>query len=457
MTKSLSTKIGEGVFWLGTNSIIIKLVGLASVFLILRRLSVFEYGVSELVYSVVSLLSLFLLPGLADLILAEFGREKSQNNMGAMKKLFFDYATVSLGLGIILWAVLFFGADIISAYYSKTVAGLLRISSFLFFTMSFRPLVRLLQDANLKFFNASLFSFTEEFAKLGFLILFFFRFNLRIEGIFLSQIFSQVLTFLLFAPVFFTLYRNFSSAKPLADISLRQILFSHGKWAIFINYFSGLADNLRLWIIKFFLGTEAVGLFAVAYGLYGHTSALFPLNSVVKPIIPQYFTEKEKFYKLISKSVKYQALGYFVLSIVAFFLFPPMIGWIFPDYVASMHIFRGLIPSLVITGSAGILTSVFYAMRLQKRLVFNVVFKLVLSAVFLPVFISFFGVYGIALEFFLTAILVAWDRYAALKKALGDFRISLADFFTADDMDKYFIKKIRQFVFSKFSFLRFNR
>ena len=252
MTKTLSAKIGEGVFWLGSNSIIIKLVGLASVFLILRRLSVFEYGVSELVYSVVSLLSLFLLPGLSDLILAEFGREKSQNNTGAMKKLFFDYATVSLGLGVILWAVLFFGADIISAYYGKTAAGLLKISSFLFFTMSFRPLVRLLQDANLKFFNASLFSFTEEFAKLGFLALFFFRFNLRIEGIFLSQIFSQVLTFLLFAPVFFTLYKNFSSAKPLADISLKQILFGHGKWAIFINYFSGLADNLRLWVIKLF-------------------------------------------------------------------------------------------------------------------------------------------------------------------------------------------------------------
>ena len=447
MEKSLSRKIGEGVFWLGSHSIVVKIVGLLTVFLILRRLSVYEYGVSELVFSVVGILSLFLLPGLNDLILSEFGREKGRENLGTMKKLFFDYAKLGLVLGVILWIILFFGADIINDYYGKNIANLFRISSFLFLISAFKSLMKLIFNAYLKFFTISVWNFSEELLKLGFLALFFFYFNFRMEGLFLAHVLSQFLALLILLPSFFKIYKSFVPIPMAADISLKQIIFRHGKWAILVDYTKSLGDNLRLWLIKFFLGTEMVGLFAVAYGLYEHTSALFPLNAVIKPLIPQYFHDKEKFYRLIAKSIKYQFLGYLTIVIIAFFLFPPIIIRLFPNYASSMFLFRGFLLTLLIVSFSGIFTYVFYAIRAQKRFFINLVLWTFSILLLFPLFIYFFGTAGIIFAFSLTAIIVAVDRYAALKKILPDFYLSLKDFFSLDEMDRYFLKTIKNFIF----------
>ena len=452
--KSLSRKIGEGFFWFGSNNIVLKAIGLASVFLILRRLSVYEYGVSELVFSVVSMMSLFLLPGLNDLILSEFGRERGQENLGAMKKLFFDYAKLGLILGIILWFILFFCADVISNHYGKNIANLFRISSFLFLIYVFKTIMKLVFNAYLKFFNLSVLNFFEEAAKLGFLALFFFYFNLGLSGLFLAHVSSQILAFFIFVPSFLKIYKDFSKVPIAEGVSLKQIIFRHGKWAVLTEYISSLGDNLRLWLIKFFLGTEMVGLFSVAQGLYSHTSALFPLNTVVKPIIPQYFHEKEKFYKLIAKSIKYQFLGYFALAAIAFFLFPPIIAWLFPNYASSMFIFKRLLPTLLIISFGGIFTYVFYAIRAQKRFTFNLIIRMFSILLFLPLFVYFFGPMGIIFEFILTALVFTWDRYCGLRKLLPDFRLSFRDFFSLDDMDRYFIKMIRNFIFNKLGFTK---
>lgn len=455
MEKSLSRKIGEGVFWFGSNSIILKAIGLTSIFLILRRLSVYEYGVSELVFSVVAMMNLFLLPGLNDLILSEFGREKGQENLGAMKRLFFDYAKLGLILGIILWVILFFGADIISGYYGKNIATLFKISSFLFLIFVFKSLMKLIFSIYLKFFTISLFNFFEELAKLGFLTLFFFYFNLGLSGLFLANVLSQILALFIFIPPFLNIYYRDFSAVPIAEgVSLKQIIFRHGKWAVLIEYISSLGDNLRLWLIKFLLGTEMVGLFSVAQGLYSHTSALFPLNTVVKPIIPQYFHEKEKFYRLITKSIKYQFLGYVFIGLIAFFLFPPIIVWLFPNYASSMFIFKGLLPTLLIISFGGIFTYVFYAIRAQKRFTFNLIIRIFSILLFLLLFVYFFGPMGIIFEFVLTAFIFTWDRYRGLRKLIPDFKLSFQDFFSLDDLDRYFIKMIKNFIFNKLGFVK---
>ena len=453
MEKSLSRKIGEGVFWLGSHSIVVKIVGLLTVFLILRRLSVYEYGVSELVFSVVGILSLFLLPGLNDLILFEFGREKGRENLGTMKKLFFDYAKLGLVLGIVLWVILFFGADIISDYYGKNIANLFRISSFLFLISAFKSLMKLIFNAYLKFFIISVWSFSEELLKLGFLALFFFYFNFRMEGLFLAHVLSLLAAVLIFIPVFLGVYKNFSGVKADKSVSLIKILTSHGKWAVLINYSKSIGDNLRLWLIKIFLGTEAVGLFSVAYGLYSHTASLFPLSSVVRPIIPQYFHDKEKFYKLISKSIKYQFLGYLAIGIVAFFAFPPIIVWLFPNYASSMFLFKGFLFALLAVSFGGIFAYVFYAVRAQRRFVLNVAIRTFSILLFLPVFVYFFGRLGLVFEFIFSAIIMSVDRYMVLKRLLPGFKLYARDFFALDEMDRYFIKKIKEFVFTKSNFL----
>jgi len=449
MPKSLSAKIGEGLFFFISNALLLKAIGLISIFLILRQLTVYEYGVSELVFSVVALMNLFLLPGIGDLLLAEIGIEKGEGNLSRIKKLFSDYAKLSISLGIIFWLLLFFGASIIGDFYGKNIANLFRIASFLFIFSGFRTLMTLLFNIYLKFFNFSLISFLDELGKLCFLALFFFYFHLRIEGIFLAHVFSQMITFFVLIPSSLKIYRTFASVSASRDISLKQIFLKHGKWGVFISYLKTLSDNIRLWLIKFFLGTEAVGLFAVAYGLFGHTSALFPLSSVVRPVIPQYVHLKEKFYHLLEKSMKYQLLGYLFIGIIAFFLFPPIIIRLFPNYASSIFLFKGMLFALIPISFAAIFTQTFYAIRAQKSFFLALFVPFASIAVFLPAFTYFFGTAGIIYEFVLTSALFTLERYRVLRKLLPDFHPSLKDFFSLDDMDRYFIKEIKKFILLK--------
>jgi len=70
-------------------------------------------------------------------------------------------------------------------------------------------------------------------------------------------------------------------------------------------------------------------------------------------------------------------------------------------------------------------------------------------AVFLPAFTYFFGTAGIIYEFVLTSALFTLERYRVLRKLLPDFHPSLKDFFSLDDMDRYFIKEIKKFILLK--------
>ena len=99
--------LGTGFAWTTAGMAVGKAVALFNIFLILSQLTVYEYGVTELVMSVVSTVGLFLLPGLAATVTTDLGVERTGREYGRMNALFSEFLTLNIALGVCAWAVLF--------------------------------------------------------------------------------------------------------------------------------------------------------------------------------------------------------------------------------------------------------------------------------------------------------------------------------------------------------------
>jgi O-antigen/teichoic acid export membrane protein len=447
MKNSLSYVIGRGTLWYSVNTYATKIIGLATLFFILRQLSVYEYGLVELALSVVATLSIFRLPGIGSVVIADMGEARGRGDLSQVKTLFTSYVRLQFFLSFVAWAVVFFGATLIAQFYKGQIADLVKLTSFLFFTSVLRAAYTTLFSVHLKYFTQSFHTFLEEVSKLLFVLLFFFVFESGPSGIVLATIFSQLLPILLLLPSFLKLYMPLARVQAVKSTVMRTMLLGHGKWSLFSSYLNDFGQSMRVWLIGIFLGTEAVGLFSVAQGLYSHTVSLIPISQVVTPLLPQYLAQKEKFEKIFTKSVKYQFFGFTALGIFAYFAFTPLIAYLFPLYRDALPLFHILLLALPAISVASLLTPVFFALKAQRSFFFSIFVKTLAMVVLLPVGAIFFGLKGVAVEFILTVYIVTLERMFALKKNhLPHLSLSPKELITFDSYDAVVLQRIKGFL-----------
>lgn len=440
MAKSILRIIGEGTLWTSGSTVILKIIGLATIFLILHRLSVYEYGLIELVGTVVPLFGFFLLPGLSNVVIADMGVARAQGDKSTIRTIFSHYVLVQSTLGVIAWAVVFFGADVISRFYEGQAPNYIKIVSFAFLTGPIRASMLAVFRVYLKYFVQSVQSVVEATLKLTFLVLSFFVFHWGIPGVLWSGIVAEALGIFVMTPAFLKIYRDFKDA-PLHSLSFWSLLKNHGKWSVFAGYFNSFGQNMRLWLIKAVLGTEAVGLFGVAFGLFSHTSSLIPLGNVLGPVLPQYLGEPERLHKIVGKGVKYQFLAFAILGVLGLFVFTPIIAFLFPKYISSLPVFQIMLIALLPLAFASVFTPLFFALKAQKSLFWAIGVKNIAILIFAPLFMWAFGIVGLGIELVLTTAIFVFERYRVLKRILPGFALKWRDFISVDQDDRVIIAK----------------
>ncbi len=441
MSKELISTIGKGTIVTSVGAILVKVVGIGATFLTLHRLTVYEYGLTELAISVIPLLSIFLLPGLANVVIAEMGIAKGEGKIGKAKALFNDFFRHQLFFAVFGWATVFLGAGIIAHLYNQNIADLFRIASFSFLLGPFRTNFLAALRVDLKFSTISAFGIVEECVKIAVLSYSFFVLGLSMEGVLYAYVLNEVITLTLFSPVFFSVYRSWGKADTDIRWPFRVLFAQHGKWGMITNYLNNFATNIRIWIIKFFFGAEAVGLYSLAVGLYSHVTSLFQLGTVITPILPQYVNDPVRFDRLVTKGIKYQIIGYFVSAIFAGVGFPILAQYLFPQFLPALPLFYLLLLAILPNSIAVILTPMFGALRAQKSLFFSTASKAVSIVFFVPLCLSVFGLFGASIEFFITMTIFTYERYRSLKKKLPWFRIRMKDLFTSDQDDAMIVRK----------------
>jgi len=440
--QSLTRVISEGVFVSSAGSLINKFSGLATSLIKIKILTLFQYGILSLTSSIVYLFNGFVTLGIGNVVIADLNISKGENKYNTYKALLFGYIKFVTFLAIILWAILFFGAEFISSFYDDSVLPYIKIFSFLLFTAPLRSLYTVILKTHLKFKLLAKLSVLESYLNLFLIVILVWFMKLGIEGVLYAELIYHFTSLLIFTPICYKIGAYLVPIKRSKENYFWQIFKNHGKWATATNYLGDLTKRIRPWFIAYFLSVEAVAIFSVAQSLFSHITSLLSISDVLAQIFPQQIKNKIKTSEIFYRSFKYSMYIFIAIGMGGLLVVPWLVDWFFPKYHDSLLIFRIFILIVPILALIVLQTPIYNAMQRQKDMFFltavSNLIMIVLSVALIPVY----GIVGSALENVITIYLYTIIRYLHMKRISKEIAVNWKNLFKFDTLDKDILNKI---------------
>ena len=430
----------KGEVLLGGWGIVAKLLGAVNAFIIISNLEVFKYGVYILVLSVYSIFSGFFLKSLIGVIFNDISRFLAKGDESSAKKLYLENFKFRVFSSLFLSLFLFFGANIVADFYDQDVASLFRILSPLFLIDAFYSSMKILFRARLKFGLIAFRPIVYKSLKLVTMLYFIYFTSFGMQEAFIAHIGASFVAMIIFIPSFIKLYNPWKNITTAKDKIMLRIVRTYGKWSLFSQSLSRSTADIRLWIIKFFINTEAVAVFSVAESLYGALKGLFP-TATLAALIPHEIHDKQRSKKILIRGTKYLFIIAMIFVAVGFFIVSPGITIVFPQYADSVPLFQVLLLALFALSFRSIGTAFLVALRRQKYLFYINTVYIILGLLLPVILLHFFGLFGMAFERVIISVVIGTLIYWRIAKK--EIKISLSkDFFTYNKDDRIFFKKL---------------
>lgn len=442
---SFKQKIIEGGLWLSGSAFLVRLLGLVTTILILRTLSVEEYGMYQLALAAFGFLAAFLIGGFDSLIVNDLARERGEERFDRVKKLFFEYGRFKIFIGAALFLIAFAGAEFLGRWYSGEIASLVRIMSFLFLFIVTERLQFFLLNLNLKFRAMSLFTLAEELAKLGLTLLLVLYWGWGVVGLVYAYTFSTAVALVIFSPYTLYLLKSLLKYSASPDRVLLLLVSRHGKWGLLNRYLADTQKYVRPWLIGAFAGVGSVGLYSLAEGIYSQLVSLVPLSNLLAPLVPQEIKNEARMRAIVLYGVKYGTVIFILLGVAAFLFIPYLVEWFFPKYLPALPLFYVMLLALLTTASANVVNTILFSYYEQKLLFILTLIRLVFSVAAVTLLLWAFGVMGAAIEFVLTAVFFVAIRYISLKRVAPRLFFSPKEIFTFSRADYEMFKSLLRF------------
>ncbi|MEK7610592.1 MAG: hypothetical protein AAB468_02475 [Patescibacteria group bacterium] len=437
--------VSRGAISFSLNNFAVKFLVAINTLILLLNLSVYQYGVYKLVFSIYLVARGILLPGLDSLVLNEYIAKRQRGDFSWGNRLFYDFICLRFTLSLMAFTVFFVGSQMIAERYSPGVGIFLRPISFLLLLYPLSSLVEIVLRSTLNFWMSSFISILHELVKL-----------LLIVGIVLSSrkldisttiLITVVATAISNALLIFYIVARYRSILIEAWISrhlgggvMWNLLRSYGKWAVIKGYVASLPDSVRLWLIKVVISTEAVAIFSLANSLVGSVRKLIP-TQMLSSLVPRFMGLRVLGY-IYFRLTKYYIWLSTLMLIASFVLLPPLVVVMFPHYAGSLAYFKLLVFSLLLGGMA-LNKQIVYSARRHKFLFLLPFVELIILVGLGPWMASRWGLYGVSANFLIseTAVfLIVWYFLWKIMPSLSDF--SVYDFFEIDDQDKRNISRL---------------
>jgi len=417
-------------------------IGLVNSFFTIRYLSVFNFGLFQLILAFLNLLDGFDWKNLDGPIAVEMRYWFAQKQPQKAKRLFFESSISRLVIMLVLATGVFFGSSLIARYYGQDVGDLIKIISGLLLLNALESALAIFLKSVISVAQWS-FPVWRELTKAAFLISFFVMHNFTITTVVISHIAGEagaVLAIGVF--VFLKQYKKvFSGVSVEPTMMLPTFLNKHGRLIFFRYAISRITKNLMPWFIKFFINTEAVAFYSVASNLAAFVQSVIPMNGITISLFSK-IGAKDQLAYIFTRSVKYTTWLSFVLMIGSFVTVPFIIPWLFPQYTSSVTLFLLLMLSLPIYSFYKVLKVILSMLReykvLTMRLINEVLVIPLSSAVFLPLF-GILGSGAVYLSIYLERTIFF---YAQLRKLHPEFSVSLKQLFRFDRHDKELIVRL---------------
>ncbi|MFH0830246.1 MAG: oligosaccharide flippase family protein [Candidatus Aenigmatarchaeota archaeon] len=249
-------------------------------------------------------------------------------------------ATMEIIIGIIMAAVLFFGADFIAGLLGKPIGGYLRIVAI---ALAIRPGMEVLKSVYLGMKRMKLFVTVLAINDIGRLIFAAVAFALGfgVGGVLWGLVAAIFLSFIIAS---FGLKKNglspgYFETRKLVNYSLRSFTY-------FI--FLAIYAQITYYMVGAFLPAEEVGIFGLIFKLIVIGIGLIPaaVNTVLFPYFSELSTDEERTGKLLSASLTITTVTATFMCVVMFLLLGHFVRLLFPAYSEGL-----LIVPILIAGS----------------------------------------------------------------------------------------------------------
>lgn len=383
---------------------IASILSLFNSFLILTSLSLHQFGLYQLVLSLVAMVGGFNIDSLDSIISVEFRRGLNQNKESLVKRIFSEYFYLKLCISFVLALIVITGSFWAGRLYGDDIGLFLRLCAvvLIFETLQSLQKIFLKNFFSFEFFLAPAI---REFAKFLLLGWFFLFPGLNVVGVLYSHVWgwgvSLVFTSLFFWKVKKKVFKNVDSH--VKKFLLLSIIKIHGKW-VFVRYgFARITKGITPWFIKFFVGTEGVAIYSVAVNLIATLEEFFPVN-MISILFTIKVDSKKEIKHLFAKSVKYIFWFGIVLGGLALVFVPPILSLVLPKYQPALKLFTFMLIAFPIYGIYKLIKSILTSLREYKILTMRLVSETIVVMTSLAIFLPILGVYGAAVSYVLVYI-----------------------------------------------------
>lgn len=415
---------------------------LVNSFLIITHLSVFHFGLYQLVLSFVRILESFNIKGLDDPLTTEMRHYLKNDLTDRAKRIFFEMAVWRTALALVLGAAVFAGSGMVARWYGEDIGLLIAIVSPLLLLYSLESLEVIILKAVISFAHWGL-PFVRELAKFLIIIVLVLTGQFTITTIILATVIAQAAAVLVLG-VFFVWkkYRQyFSGASAYGKFLIFNFIRSHGKW-IFLRFgLSRVTKNAVPWLIKFFLNTEAVALYTLAINLVSFAQSFIPVSGIA-PLMLLKLDKKDVLGFLFRQAVKYVFWIGIAGLLGAFFVGPWLTLVFFPAYAPAVPIFRIMLFVLPIFGMYKILKITLSVLREYKILAMRILNEAVIIIAGLTILLPTVGILGAGIVYVATYLERVVFFYTQLIKRHPEFKLKPKHFLTFNKSDVQTLKKI---------------
>lgn len=428
-------------------------LGLINSFFIISYLSVFNFGMYQLMLSFIAILEGFSAGFFNDVVVIEIRRYINLGKISWAKRLFWEHAVLKSVLALVLVVAVFFGSDLASRFYGDNTALFLKIASVLLIIHTLQSLQNTLLKP-IMVFSYWAYPMIIELVKLVLIVGLVVFYNLTIVSVITVHVAAEIaaLGIMTFSS-FIGAYRNFfGTIKSYSNRLLVNILKTHGKW-IFLRYgFAKITKNTTPWFIKFFVNVEAVAFYSLAVNLVSMIEKLMPMQGFGDVMILK-IGKKDEVAFLFKRAVKYLIWIGVIFSLGALISVPPIISFIFPKYTPALGVFTIMLTALPLYGVYKILKTTLSILREYRTLAMRLANEVLIfplgSVIFLPVL----GLAGAGVVYVIAYLERVWFFYGQLIKKYPEFKIKAVSLVKFDNSDKELIWKVwRQLALSFKSF-----
>jgi O-antigen/teichoic acid export membrane protein len=438
-----------GIFTSG-GDLLLKISGITTTVLILAHLAPYNYGLWQLLLSVVTLWDAVIIPSVSGMLTADVSRAYGVGDVDRANSIL-KYATVLfIGLGIVALVGMALFAPVVSAsgfYFTP----LLRVLALSLLAAALQQVYILVLQSRLQFALMQMVKVTVRVSYLAGIVLFMVVFNMGLEGLVYAYTIAAWAPIIIFLPHALRTLSSFIGAN-VQWVTMTRELWQRAKWVLASDYTGAGMAALQPWLIGYFLSVEAIGVISVATLLLSQVTAFIPIAPVLRSVLPRTAEDPERLRVWLTRSMKYSLWAHMIGGITAFFALQIILPVFFPSYVVALPLFAVWLVTLGMRGLATVASEWYYSAQKQRDLFFVSTLPKLATFIILPLLLWGLGLWGFVVWYILASDVILLSRLRHIRKKSG-ITVSWRDITIPDAQDREILFNVARSVRARIPYI----